>query len=166
MFDIEPVSLGISIFLLLGLITPIYLNKRTQSKKISLQKRVFQQKEKDFGIQCLEKDFWRSYYALGLDLDKKKLLYIKFDSTTEIHELDLKNYTHVSKFQQNEKINNGGINREIPYKIGIKLVSQKSNHPEIHLEFYNGDLFSDHQGEEPLAAKWEELIAQNLKKIT
>lgn len=109
MFDIEPVSLGISIFLLLGLITPIYLNKRTQSKKISLQKRVF---------------------------------------------------------QQNEKINNGRINREILYKIGIKLASQKSNHPEIHLEFYNGDLFSDHQGEEPLAAKWEELIAQNLKKIT
>jgi hypothetical protein len=166
MFDIEPVSLGVSILLLLGFIMPIYLYKVKQSKKTSLQKSIFQQSERDLGIECLEKEFWRDYYALGLDSDKKKLLYIKFDPEPEIQVVDLKNCTHVAQYQQTEKINNGKINREIINNIGLKLTCQKSNQPEIHLEFYNGDLFSDNRGEGPLALKWKDLIAQKLRKTT
>jgi hypothetical protein len=166
MIDIEPVSLGVSILLLLGFITPIYLYKVKQSKKTSLQKSIFQQTEKDLGIECLEKEFWRDYYALGLDSDKKKLLYIKFDSEPEIQVVDLKNCTQIAQYQQTEKINNGKMDREIINNIGLKLNCHKSNRPEILLEFYNGDLFSDHQGEGPLALKWKDLIAQNLRKTT
>lgn len=166
MFDIEPVSLGVSILLLLGFIAPIYIYKIKQSKKTLLQKSIFQQTERDLGIECLEKEFWRDYYAVGLDSDKKKLLYIKFDPEMEIQVTDLKNCTHVAQYQQTEKINNGKINREIINKIGLKLTCLKSNRPDILLEFYNGDLFSDHQGEGPMALKWKELIAQNLRKNT
>jgi hypothetical protein len=58
MFDIEPVSLGVSILLMLGFIAPIYLYKIKQAKKALLQKNIFEQSEKEFGLDCdLKKTF-------------------------------------------------------------------------------------------------------------
>jgi hypothetical protein len=82
-----------------------------------------------------------------LDSEKKILIYIKFDAELEVQVTDLKNCTLVSQHQQKEEIQNGNRRREIINYLGLQLKLQKNHQQEIHLEFYNGDLFSDHQGE-------------------
>ena len=130
------------------------------------QKTIFKQSEREFGLECDLKDFWRDYYAIGLDSEKRILVYIKFDAEPEIQVTDLKDCVLVSQHQQKEEIQNGNRRSEIINYLGLQLKLQKSHQQEIHLEFYNGDLFSDHQGEGPLVLKWKELIAQQLKKTS
>lgn len=165
MFDIEPVSLGISVFLLLGFLSPLIVYKIKQSKKANYLKDIFNQSEREFGLKCDQKDFWRDYYAIGLDTDKKMMLYIKFDTKPEILNMDLKNCSQISLIQKTEVFKQENKNREIIHYRGLKLNFPTNNHHEINLEFYNGDLFSDLQGEGPLVLKWKELIAQNLNQI-
>lgn len=130
------------------------------------QKTIFKQSEREFGLECDLKDFWRDYYAIGLDSEKRILVYIKFDAEPEIQVTDLKDCVLVSQHQQKEEIQNGNRCWEFINYLGLKLNVQKNHQQEIHLEFYNGDLFSDHQGEGPLVLKWKELIAQQLKKTS
>ncbi|MFD2202452.1 hypothetical protein [Shivajiella indica] len=164
MFDIEPVSLGVSILLVIGFIAPLYIYKRKQSKKASYQKNLFNETEKTLGLTCDVKDFWRDYYAIGLDSDHKMLVYIKFEQESLPQVFDLRNYDSITQIQRHEEIKTGNIRKEITNFIGLKLNVQNSNQKETILEFYDGDLFSDHQGEGPLAAKWKDLIKQSMQK--
>jgi hypothetical protein len=161
MFDIEPISLVISLVLILLFSTPFVIFKRKQSQKIKTQKLFLEQLQNKAGLKFDQSDDWRDRYFIGLDSERKVLVYAIFDAENTVHQIDLSKATDVKvlKMEREAKVEGKSINVIDSLNLKIELMGEKAE-TKI-LEFYDSELFSDNLGEWPLIQKWQE----NLKGI-
>jgi hypothetical protein len=135
--------------------------KRKQSQKIKTQKLFLEQLQNKAGLKFDQSDDWRDRYFIGLDSERKVLVYAIFDAENTVHQIDLSKATDVKvlKMEREAKVEGKSINVIDSLNLKIELMGEKAE-TKI-LEFYDSELFSDNLGEWPLIQKWQE----NLKGI-
>jgi len=164
MFDIEPISLVISLVIMLLFSTPFVIFKRKQSQKIKAQKLFLEQLQAKAGLKFDQSDDWRDRYFIGLDSERKVLVYVIFGTENTVHQIDLFKATDVKvlKMEREAKVEGKPINVIDSLNLKIQLMGDKPD--SKILEFYDSELFSDNLGELPLIQKWQGNLKAILKK--
>jgi hypothetical protein len=163
MFDIEPVSLVISLVLIILFSLPIVLYKRKQSQNIKSQELFLEQIKSESNLQFAESDKWRDLYFIGLDPVKNILVYIKFGSENTIHKIDLSKSTELQLVKNERTATIQGKPVNVIDGLYLKINNKEEKGGERVLEFYDSELFSDNLGELPLIQKWEKTLKPIVK---
>ncbi|EMS33560.1 hypothetical protein C943_04438 [Mariniradius saccharolyticus AK6] len=160
MFDIEPITLVISLVLFAAFCAPFVYHISKQRKTTRQQHARFALLAKDAHISPDAVDFWRNKYALGLDERQRQLLYVKFGEEETVHLLDLgypfelKSY----KLSDSNLAEKGPVPDKFMDRMGFQISLRAPIPKNYTLEFYNSALFSDQMGEIVLMRKWEEIL--------
>ncbi|MCH6200093.1 hypothetical protein MMU07_10900 [Aquiflexum sp. LQ15W] len=163
MFDIEPVSLVISMVLIILFSIPFIIFKRKQSKKIKSQKLFLEQLETNYYLKFDQTDDWRDMYFIGMDSARKILVYVKFGTENTIHKIDLDKVTDVKLLKMERPLNVEGKALHVLDSLILKIEIYGEKTATRMLEFYDSELFSDNLGELPLIQKWEKIIKPYIK---
>lgn len=162
MFDIEPVTIVLSLLLFGAFTAPFVYHSSKKKKKTKALESKLNELAKAQGANLSLTEIWRNYYVFGLDPSKNCLIY--FQDTPEFSPivLDLNDFKKVGVIRKNLESKNESSGRQILDYLALEL-TKKSGGNAIQLEFYNGDLFSDLMGETLLADKWLETLQKQLK---
>jgi hypothetical protein len=163
MFDIEPVSLVISLVIITLFSAPFVIYKRTQSQKIKAQSLFLEQLETGNNLKFDQSEKWRDLYFIGLDSFRKILVYVKFGAENTIHHIDLSKATDVKLLQMEREVKVDGRPLNVIDNLTLKIESHGEKRETILLEFYDCELFSDNMGELPIIQKWEKTVKLILK---
>ena len=163
MFDIEPVSLVISLVLIILFSSPIVLYKRKQSQKIKFQTHYIEEMGSKSNLKFDESDRWRDLYFIGLDSVRKILVYVKFGPENTIHQIDLSKASDVKLEKMEREIKIEGKPQNIIDGLNLKIEIHGDKAETRMLEFYDSELFSDNMGELPLVQKWEKTLKTMIK---
>lgn len=163
MFDIEPISLVISMVIMLLFSTPFVIFKRKQSKKIKAQKLFLDQWQNKAGLKFDQSDDWRDRYFIGLDSERKVLVYVIFDAENTVHQIDLSKASDVKVLKMEREVKVEGKTTNVIDSLSLKIDLMGEKEAAKILEFYDSDLFSDNLGELPLIQKWQEKLKAILK---
>ena len=150
---------------LIGLIIiPFFLHHLNQKKKEAkfLNDLLSLAKNEDSIIS--QKEFWRECYAIGIDENSKKLLYInKIKDKEQKTAIDLSEVEkcRIVTASRSVKIPKG--NATVIERIDLVFTLNRSELYEKALEFYDSTTFMTPDGEIPLAEKWLAIINSNLK---
>jgi len=154
MFDIEPVTLIVSTLFMCAFCAPfIYYSQKNNKKNKVLISRLHELASLS-GAKLTEIETWRSRYGLGLDSNKKILIYCQNAETQVSKILYLNEYRKVSLIKNTKEQKSSNQNYSIPQSVTIELVPRMENSEKLHLEIYHADHFTDLQGETVLAEKW------------
>jgi hypothetical protein len=162
MIDIDPGTLGVSLLCLVAFIAP-FIFQRTKIKRLEKQQDIsFQTLSAEYAAKpdCIER--WRNTYQIGLDRNKKKLIYQRFGENPISVGVDLHS---IEKVNLEEKSHTVIIRKEkhvVCEYLALKLQPRNHLEPALMLEFYDGDRFVDLLGERVLAKEWNNLINQAL----
>lgn len=163
MFDIEPVTLVLSMVIIALFTTPFVLYKRKQSQKIKAQRLLIDELESKSNLKFDHTDSWRDLYFIGLDIGKKVLVYIKFGPEKTIHQLDISRATDIQILKIEREIEIGNKMTNVVDGLSLKIeISGEKKETKI-LEFYDCEIFSDNMGEWPLIQKWEKMLKPIIK---
>lgn len=148
--------------LLLAFITPIVLNVRENNK---IQKALVLRLNNvaiENGVKIQKFETWRHRYAIALDAESKKLIYI--NTGAENQELCI-NLNNINSVTIHEKHHLSGVGKD-SYKVidNFDLILG-SPHENLTLCFYDSDIFSDIQNEKPLIEEWHLHIKQLIPKM-
>ncbi|MCL6257560.1 hypothetical protein M3O96_00565 [Aquiflexum sp. TKW24L] len=163
MFDIEPVSLVISMVLILLFSAPFVIYKRNQSQKIKSQNLFIEQLASGSNLKFDESDNWRDLYFIGFDSGRKNLVYIKFGPEKTVHHIDLSKATDILLVKVERSITMDGKPVNVIDGLTLKIETYDEKRDVISLEFYDSELFSDNMGELPLIQKWEKIVKPIVK---
>ncbi|MCS4435357.1 hypothetical protein [Aquiflexum gelatinilyticum] len=158
MIDIEPVSLVISMVLIVLFSIPFIIFKRKQSEKIKSQKLFLEQLESNSYLKFDQTDDWRDMYFIGMDSVRKILVYVKFGTENTIHKIDLDKVTDVKLLKMETPVNVEGKTLNVIDSLTLKIEIYGEKTETKMLEFYDSELFSDNLGELPLIQKWEKTL--------
>ncbi|MCH6235164.1 hypothetical protein [Cognataquiflexum rubidum] len=163
MFDIEPVTLVLSLVIIALITSPFVIYKRKQSHKIKAQKLFMEQMESGSNLKFDHADSWRDLYYIGLDTGKKALVYVKFEPEKTAHQIDLSWATDIQLVKIERAVEIDGKPANVIDRLSLKIeISNEKKGAKI-LEFYDCDQFSDNMGEWPLIQKWEKLLKPIVK---
>jgi hypothetical protein len=164
MSEIDLPTLVVSSVILLAVLAPfIYYSIKRKKSKAEFFKR-FEHFTSGLNLNPDLKEDWRNRYILALDTAKKVLIYYQSGENEEKREISLKEVNRVSLHQTYIEINSADGNRKILDQLALQVHLKNSAKPVLNLEIYNSEYFSDLVGESVLAAKWAELINQQLTK--
>jgi hypothetical protein len=111
-----------------------------------------------------QKEFWRDCYAIGIDENSKKILYInelkEKEQKTAIDLTEVENCRIVTS-SRSVKIPKGNIT--VIDRIDLVFTLNRSESHEKALEFYDSTSFMTPDGEIPLAEKWLAIVNSNFK---
>lgn len=163
MFDIEPVTLVLSLVIIALFTTPFVIYKRKQSSKIKAQKLFIEQLENDSNLKFDHSDTWRDLYFIGLDMGKKVLVYVKFGPEKTALQIDLSRAIDIQLVKIERTVEIDGKPGNVIDGLSLKIeISNEKKEAKI-LEFYDCELFSDNMGEWPLIQKWEKMLKPIIK---
>jgi hypothetical protein len=160
MLDIDPASLGISLLALSAFIGPLYYYSKKLKQKLNSQKEFIKQLGQSNNLQFSELDFWRGLYAIGLDSNQRKLVYVNFSDQTETVVIDLEKVHKIVILKREHQLSNGKDKRDILDHLALLIDTFDQNHK---LEFYDSEKFSDNDGEWPLIQKWHNMLKPLVK---
>jgi hypothetical protein len=164
MIDIDPVTMSLSFLLFGAFCTPFIYHsvKDSQKRKVLLLKLTELALLKD-GTPT-QSDVWRNQYAIGLDQEKKILAYMRSNAEPWSSTIDLQQVKSANIQKIIREVKTGKSNNTVVDYVGIELsYLQEGSKPTV-LEFYDGESFSDLNGESVLAEKWVELISTSLNQ--
>lgn len=150
---------------LIGLIIlPIFLLHLNQKKKEAKFLNNLLSLAKNENSIISQKEFWRECYAIGIDENSKKLLYInKIKDKEQETAIDLSEVEkcRIVTVSRSIKIPKG--NATVIDRIDLVFTINRSELYEKVLEFYDSTTFMTPDGEIPLAEKWQTIVNSNLK---
>ncbi|KEO74103.1 hypothetical protein [Anditalea andensis] len=152
MIEINFIGLAISMVLLFAFMTPIILNIRKNNKT---QKALLLQMENAFlkhGLKVHKIESWRHRYAIAIDHEARKLIFINTGSEPQEIFIDLNEVNQVI-IHENHHLN--GTGKE-SYKVidRLDLILLGAKQERYKLSFYDSEVFSDVQNEKPLLDEW------------
>lgn len=165
MFDIDIISLTIAVILIAAFILPLYLHiSKVKNREVRATK-LLEDFAKSQELEIQVKDLWRSKYFIGLDRNKAKLLYSDDIALSSPVVIDLRTITRVKIAEVSHKVVNQLESRKIIDRLDMVLLDKSGNTANI-LEFYDGNRFSDLNGETILIKKWESYLEDVTHKVS
>ncbi len=158
--NIDFISLGVSIVLIMAFIAPIYFHIRQSNLQMSRALAEIEKFAHSHGLNLNRMENWRKRYVIGLDSINAKLIYTSEMSTIPPSLLDLE---EVAQILLEEHFHHAHINKEEKTKVldSVYLLLLGIEGQELHrLEFYDGNKFSDLSGEAMLAKQWKKSIEE------
>lgn len=110
------------------------------------------------------KEDWRDRYILGLDQQRKTLVYCNFGDNEAKVTVALPEVIKVDVSEQYREPEKGTNSRKILENLALKVQFKNPSKEALHLPIYSADEFSDLLGETVLASQWAKIINQQLTK--
>ncbi|MFC4872814.1 hypothetical protein [Negadavirga shengliensis] len=164
MFDIDIISLSIAVILIAAFILPLYLHISKAKKRETRATKLLEDFAKSQGLEIQVKDLWRSRYFVGLDRNKAKLLYSDDIALSSPVLIDLYTISRVKIGEVSHKVVNQVESRKVIDRLDLILLDKNGDTANV-LEFYDGNRFSDLNGETILIKKWETYLEDITRKI-
>lgn len=163
MLSIDYMSLSLALVVIVLFVTPLYVHvRRTKQKKANALQRL-EEFSGTQGWKLTEYEIWRSRYFLGIDAAKRGLVYIENIVDGTPIAVDLGEIERVRLVERSHEVGSSAEKRKIIDAIELQLIG--SNGQVAHrLEVYDGERYSDLDGEAVLAKKWETHIRRLLKE--
>lgn len=164
MFDIDmPTFVVASLFI--GAVVAIFLYYSLKSKKA---RKEFYSKFNHFisglNLNPEMKEDWRNRYILGLDHNKKMLVYCNFGENEQKIAVALPDVSKVSVSETFQELENGANARKILNQLDLKIQFKNPGKEALSLLIYSAEEYSDLLGETVLAANWASEINKQLTK--
>jgi hypothetical protein len=163
MIDIDVPTLAVSTVILLGVLTPFVTysikSRKARNKFLNGYNEFTHRMNLTIDIQ----EDWRNRYIFGLDKTKRVLTYYQVGESTIEKYIPLDEVSKAVVHQTYLNGEDGGAKKALD-QIEIQIHFKASSKKTMYLEVYNNENYSDLLGETILAAKWAELINQNLTK--
>jgi hypothetical protein len=164
MLEIDFPTLVVSGVILLAVIAPfIYYSIKSKKSKAEFFKR-FEHFTSGLNLSPDLREDWRNRYILAFDKAKNVLIYYQSGENEEKREISLKDVNRVSVYQTYFENDPASGKSKILDQISLQVHFKNQSKPVLNLEIYNSEHFSDLIGETVLAARWAELINQQLTK--
>lgn len=145
------------------IVLPFVFNSLYKKRKdLKFQKDFIDMAEKE-KIIFFHKELWNNRYAVGIDNNSRKLLYIKRQNNTVEHvmiDLSEVEKCRIAYFNKTAKNQDGKNN--ISDRIELIFTFLKPGSTEKAIEFYNNAEFMPAENDQSLAEKWLQLINSNL----
>lgn len=154
MLEIDPVVLGMACILSIAFCIPFVYQIQKNKKKLKKLNTELQSIADISGACPDVVEIWRHRYALGLDSSRSILVYLQSEPNRIEHNLDLKQYKKVNLVKTFQRTEDKKNLSKLPDYIGLELIPKSADLKAIAVEFYDGNEFSDLQGETVLAEKW------------
>lgn len=158
MLEIDPVIVIMSSILTIAFCLPFAYQMRKNKNKEVLIKAELNTLAESLGAKPEITECWRQRYAIGLDSSLGVLLYLQQEPKHVAQTLDLKNFKKVNITKIFEETSGKAHLHKLPEYIGLNLIPKSSDDENVVLEFYDGEEFSDLQGESVMAEKWAALL--------
>lgn len=146
------------------IIIPFFLHHLRQKKKKAKFLNDLLSLDKNEDSIISQKDLWRECYAIGINENSKKLLYInKIKDKEQNSVIDLSEVEgcRIVNTSRSVKIPKGNLT--VIDRIDLVLTFNRADLSEKALEFYDSTTFMTPDGEIPLAEKWLAIVNSNLK---
>lgn len=162
MIDIDIPTLAVSSVILLGVVTPFisYSIKRKKAKAKFLA--IFSEFTNGLNLTVDFQEDWRNRYILGIDKTKKVLVYFQDGESQDKRRIELSEVSRAVVHQSH--LESDTSTKKTLAQVTLQLYLKNPSKKPLELEIYHYDHYSDLLGETILAAKWSELINQNLTK--
>ncbi len=161
MFEFDIVTLIAALVLSIAFASPFYYNHKKNKKNKELQTELLLKIARENGLVLTHSEFWRERYSIGLDSTSKKVLYIQFREIPKILAIDLAKVKSIELQERNHEVGSGSEKRKVIDNLDLTFYF-KNQETGLTLEFFNGDIFSDMEGELPLVKNWIGLLKANL----
>lgn len=116
------------------------------------------------GLTLSQSDAWNGTYAIGIDTDKRKLVYFSKASGTlreESVDLSIARDCRVDAVARTEKTPNGSLT--IVDAISLVIIFRDKALDEKRLEFFNSEVFPTVGSERAMAEKWQKIVESVFK---
>ncbi|WP_425638291.1 hypothetical protein ACPUEN_02710 [Algoriphagus yeomjeoni] len=158
MLEIDPVIVIMSSILTVAFCLPFaYQMRKNKNKEVLLKAEITSLAESS-GAKPEITEFWRQRYAIGLDSSLGVLLYLQQEPKHLVQTLDLKNFKKVNITKIFEETSDKTHVHKLPEYISLDFIPKSPEDKNVVLEIYDGEEFSDLQGETVLAEKWAALL--------
>ncbi|GMQ23918.1 hypothetical protein Aoki45_06000 [Algoriphagus sp. oki45] len=160
MIDMDPGTLIVSTLFMAAFIAPFVYHNIKSKKVVTQQNDSFNSLAGQSGAKPEVRERWRNIYQIGLDRDKKILVYQRYGEKPMESAVDLKK---ISKVSVEEKAHTVVVEKEkrvILDYLALNLYPKDKEQGPISLEFYDGELFTDLLGERLLANQWKSNLDQ------
>jgi hypothetical protein len=157
LFDIDIVSFSIAVILIIAFIIPFYWYSRKSRIKELKAIKCLGEYAMNLDLEMHLTEFWRSHYFIGLDRNKGKVIYADNLLSPSPVIIDLRNIKKVKVEEASRKIVTPKETRKVIDKLELNFVGE-NNKTVMKIEFYDGDKFSDLNGESVLIKKWEAVL--------
>ncbi|MCC5938013.1 MAG: hypothetical protein JJU34_12095 [Lunatimonas sp.] len=159
MFAIDYMSLAVATSLIALFVVPLYLHiRKTNRAKARAIKRLegFAASQ---GLVFSDTEIWRNRYFLGLDRSKNILIYTNNLKESAPICIELGSILRVSMIERYHEVVTKVEKRKVFDSIELHLITQDGR-VAYRLEVYDGNRYSDLDGEAVLGRKWEQLLQQ------
>lgn len=142
---------------------PFIISHRKKRSQQQVILSSFMEKAGELQLNISSLDIWRRSYAIGIDENQSRLLYIKFGQGAMVKSVDLTSVTRVSISKEEREIESGTTKEKVIDRL-LLLLDFHSSSP-VPLEFYNSDENMEMMGEPVLIKKWQDLVKTSLEQI-
>lgn len=164
MFAIDYMSLAVATTLIALFVAPLYLHiRKTNRAKAKAVKRL-ESFAASQGLVFSDTDIWRNRYFLGLDRNKNTLVYTDNMAESAPICIDLASIHRVRMVGRFHEVVSNVEKRKVFDAIELQLIDQDERLAH-RLEVYDGDRYSDLDGEAVLAKKWEILLQRSRHQL-
>lgn len=157
MFDFDSITLIISMVCLFAFAIPFIIYSRKANSQNSQKKAKLDDFLRTNQFNLTVEETWRDRYFLGIDPEKRVLVFVENLNAFEPQVFKLDEVYHVIKHEASRMIGAGKNQRKIVDELHLQLMG-KSGKFITSIEVYNGEVFSDLAGEPVLIQKLEALI--------
>lgn len=161
MFDIDIITLAISAVAMIAFALPFYFASRKINKKKVLALKQIEDFIQSQNLTIQIRDIWRNQYFIGLDTVKGVLVYCEHLDNSSPVLIDLKKINQVAIEEAAHVVGNMTNSHKVLDKLTLSMTDEH-NRKIQGLEFYDGDKYSDLNGEAVLIKKWELLIREQV----
>jgi hypothetical protein len=164
MFEIDIATLAVTSVILLAVIAPfIYYSIKSKKAKAEFFKD-FKQFTSGLNLSPELQEDWRNRYILAFDRAKNTLIYYQSGENEEKREIPLQEVKRVNVYETYFENDPASGNRKILDQLALQVHFKNPTKQVLNLEIYSSEYYSDLVGETVLAARWAELINQQLTK--
>ncbi|WP_035805644.1 hypothetical protein [Lunatimonas lonarensis] len=168
MFTIDYVSLAIAAVLIALFITPLYLHVRKTNRSKADALRRLHDFASSKGWLLTNSEIWRNRYFIGLDEMNLGLVYSNDIGDHSAIAVPLSEIQRVRVIERSHRVSINTEKRKVIDAIDLQLIGKDGN--VLHeLEIYDGNRYSDLDGESVLVGKWEGMLKKvfesSVKKI-
>jgi len=161
MFEINFIGLAISMVLLLAFMTPIILNVRKNNKTHKELLLRMNNAAIEHGMKIVKMDVWRNRYAIAIDPESSKLIYIDCGTNSEVQSISFAEMDIINIHESSHIVGSGKDSNKVIDN--LDLIIQGSGNQKYKLCFYDGEVFSNIQNEKPLIEDYYNAIKTIMK---
>nr|WP_287939613.1 hypothetical protein [Algoriphagus sp.] len=160
MITIDPVTAVLSVVLFGAFTVPFIYHFQKNKKKDNLLVQKLKDAINAIGGNLDQFESWRHKYAIGLDTQKKVLVYHQEGEIGATFCIPLSEIKKVTVIKKTREL--GESKKSVLEQLGLEIHYVSPTKKSSLVEFYNEEFFSDLMGETLLVEKWAELIRTNL----